>query len=421
MKNLLLPYTTLSIFFFIMVVFPTSVSDVSDYMLMAAGDDADLVRAASQIFLHGRPHEDAPGGSFLLQQLLMPGDYEEAMQAPPALVQLPPMGCSQLHGAPLPPSTSAALVAPSQLARKPAGKCARGGTARRPRQAVQPTAASSEYTTLEAAAAATSPSSTGQPSIRPRPPCEQRAAAAPLAFSAPLRERGDRATGNGDGKALDGVAKEHGNGARHHVDQVARSSCRSGGGGASSLDGDRSGCISSPPGEVGASVRRAAASVVAGDACIVVSGEYEGRFGTVAAVDDDGDAFLKLDDGTRAVVPRSLLRAQSPPPPRSQRPVPLADVEAQPAASTPGTSRSTGTDAGAAAEADEGSSIGAACLSALRQWPDGARATASALVAEPGQGSVTMAAELSHFLRAEARGPTTNSSTSSGAIKQTKL
>lgn len=163
----------------------------------------------------------------------------------------------------------------------------------------------------------------------------------------------------------------------------------------------------------------AAPPVVTGDECRIVGGDYDGRIGKVVALDEDGDAYLRLvDEGRgRAVVPLSQLFRCSPPatlaaPATAQTTGAVVDDgraggQVETATVSAAAVEPPGDDAAmnAGAAPDEGVGMpGEACLSALRTWNDGVQAASLALLADSPSAAVTLAAELRRFVVSPATG-----------------
>ena len=149
-----------------------------------------------------------------------------------------------------------------------------------------------------------------------------------------------------------------------------------------------------------------------GSTCQVTGGEHAGRSGQVSAVDADGDVYVKLDDGVRVVLPQSLLRgtaatahvaqapaADTPTRVESDAPLPSASATAESkddAAAASGdvavmatSDEGRGACAGACATRTSAPSMSAranpavdSCLTALRDWPDGACAVTLGMTTE---------------------------------------
>ena len=117
-----------------------------------------------------------------------------------------------------------------------------------------------------------------------------------------------------------------------------------------------------------------------GDECEVASGEHSGREGTLAAIDEDGDAFVKLSaGGRRVVVPITQLRrkvAATHEPQQAQKPLRESPTVSEPAVDGPSAGKSiSGTE-------QTPTAMGA-CLEALKAWPEGAHAATIGLLEEP--------------------------------------
>ena len=117
-----------------------------------------------------------------------------------------------------------------------------------------------------------------------------------------------------------------------------------------------------------------------GDDCEVASGEHSGREGTLVAIDEDGDAFVKLSaGGRRVVVPITQLRrkvAATHEPQQAQKPLRESPSVSEPAVDGPSAGKSiSGTE-------QTPTAMGA-CLEALKAWPEGAHAATIGLLEEP--------------------------------------
>lgn len=140
----------------------------------------------------------------------------------------------------------------------------------------------------------------------------------------------------------------------------------------------------------------------------IMSGEHRGAGGVLTALDTDGDAFVKLSHGGRAVVsvdalqlcgdvgagaPATVVATAAVTEPVSNDAASLAAAAAEAIAVLP-PEPPTGTKVTPPSGTDKRVTVGEPCLEALRAWPGGAHAAAIGLLEEPGDATVELARAL---------------------------
>jgi hypothetical protein len=148
-------------------------------------------------------------------------------------------------------------------------------------------------------------------------------------------------------------------------------------------DSGPSACAVSTVASVPAAAEELTPALAVGVKCELLGGTHSGRLGEVIAMDDDGDVFVRLEDGARAISSQSLLRVVAVS--TTAAPEPLASPSEQLVgdalcASDP--SSAPRGKVGACSDTDTAPPT-LDVVEVLRVWPDGACAAANGLLSVP--------------------------------------